>query len=624
MAAATATLLRGTSPWTLPPTKPWAVPAAGPAHGKVLDAGKHYTLTHGEMVQKTPVPAKKSTLLPPPATKPVAAPVKAPIAAVSLPAAKATSLPPVARPLSAPSIHKPTRIEHAGEISVKAPAISVADEASAPAANTEIVYPMGDFRYTDRSRARKLDALMGIAAPPVPRREFELEEQRLSERPATEVETWESSRARARAVASEASEVAYKRDGEAWEDEDGYAQVREPPAHRDGYNFTLRVKPAPEAHLHNGLNSLPMATARPESSVVHAMRAEDAVHRCVSTRSDIAAIVGALFVRGIYSGIVGTSDREDAMTVDGARVRGEIELLLRMLEELETPPDGHVTERVSAEVARRTEHDTLGRALGNAFVSGVGGMALPAGSREAARRTEMNTLARALGNAFVSIGMTLPAGTREDPLRSDSVALEIGNRVMAADTGAAHGVRIAVPDVPESLRKEVAIAVGRALLHLRAAAGMYGARLGAPTVDAAFRDRTVVTNVGRLTLQLLEASALRAGKTLTRDPHRREVLANALGSTVMSMDALLGPSTVRAFVAERERADASALIRAPAPLPALAAPAPAKMEVPRPNKVRDVVLKRPLLPGRDVVPVELLAQAAALPALTTSTRSRRG
>lgn len=608
---------------------PWA--GAAP---KLLDATKHYSLP-------LPVPAAPGKLKLPPHAK--APPARSAVPHTKVPPARSATLPalgisasstPVVSSPPAPALAAAAAAAHSGpkvgsaagvrgaaEITVKAPALALADETAAPAENVEVVYPMGDFRYNDRARARKLDVLMGIAAPPVQRREVQLEEPRMSERPATATESWEASRARARAVAAEAATIALKRDGEAWEDEDGYAQAREPPAHRDGYNFTLRVKPAPEAHLHNGLSALPMSTARPESRVVAALRADDAVHRCVSQRSDVAAMVGALFMRGIHSGIVGTAEREAVQ--DGSRVHGEIELLLRMLEELEAPPDGYTLERMAAEAARRAESETAGRALGaNTYVSGVDGMALPAASREATRRADMVTLARALGNAFVSIGMTLPAGTREDPLRSDSVALAMGNRVMAAETGAAHGVRIAAPAVPESLRREVAIAVGRALLHLRAAAAnMYGARLSAPTLDAAARDRTIVNNVGRLTLQLLEASALRVGKVITKDPHRREVLADALGSTVMAMDSMLAPAALRSLVAERDRAEAPALTRAPAPLPALAAPAAAKTEIARANKARDAVNKRPLLPGRDVVPVELMAKAAAAPVLVT--RSRR-
>lgn len=440
-------------------------------------------------------------------------------------------------------------------------------------------YPMGDYRYNDRARARQLDVLMGVAPKPE-RRELLIAEQRPSERPRTRTEEWESDRKRAHAISEESAAVALKRDGSAWTDEDGYSKVKEPPAFRDGFNNTLRVKPPQEEHLHNGLKSMPVHAAPPSvASAFQSARSNDQIHR-LAIRPEITAALGQYFMKGITTGLTGLTGRdliglaslfrreqgnehleglgvqglpnkaEDTPELDGARLKGEIELLLRSLETLEAPV----------------------------------GYKDSTGTEEAKRRSV--ALSRALGNAFVNLGMTLPAGPRDDPLRNDSVALEMGSRIMLSGDGGKQA-----PKIEEGLRKEIAIALGRAMLHIQAAASR-----GITFRDTAHKDRTLKLAVGKLTLQLLEATAARSGKVITKDPTRREVLANALGSAFMQME----NAALRSHATDRNQKENAQITRKAAPFGPTATSA-LKMSV-RLNKPSEIIVKRPIIGGRDAAP----------------------
>jgi hypothetical protein len=482
-----------------------------------------------------------------------------------------------------------------------------------------IAVPLGDFRFNEKARARQLDVLMGVV-PKAERNEIIVNEQRFSDRPKTRSEEWEANRVRALNVSKEHSEVALKRDGSSWSDEDGYSKVLEPPAFRDGFNNTLRVKPAQDENLHNGLKSLPerralqsgasgSATAitswtqvatsmkeqrgliepsnRPSVNVMQSARAQDLIHR-VMLRPEVSAALGKYFMKGITAELLGLKSRDVKILAsafrhetetselegggkigetgksdenpdkDGSRMKGEIELLLRALETLEAPTGYKGT--VSTEDAKR---------------NGV-------------------ALSRALGNAFVNLGMTLPAGPRDDPLRNDTVAIEMGERIMMSGDGPVGGKQASKSE--EGFRKEVATALGRAILHLQAAAGIQASRGVATARDAEQKERIIKLAVGRLTLQLLESTAARAGKSITKDPLRREVLAKALGSAFIQMES----TAARSRETDRNKLEMSALKRGGAPT-GPEKPTNVKMVV-RLNKPSEIIVQRPIIGGRDAAP----------------------
>jgi hypothetical protein len=273
--------------------------------------------------------------------------------------------------------------------------------------------------------------------------------------------------------------------------------------------------------------------------------------RAVNRRAEVAEAVGLLFMRGITTGLEGSKSRD--MVKDGSRVDGEVELLLRALKAVEVP-EGYVGETAEVQDSRRQE-----------------------------------VLSKYLGSAFVDIGMTAPAGTRDDPLRNDVVAIDLGNRMMlSAEAGRT------VPLFSEpTLRREVALACGRAMLHLRAAAGIEASRSTAPISDSGHQDRTKIA-VGRLTLQLLEAGASRAGKVLTKDPVRREILAKTLGG-IVQMDANEDRETTQ----ERKKAELSQLHR-PAALGGTYISSSKLPEVARMNRPNESINRRPNLPNVEI------------------------
>jgi len=570
----------------------------------------------------------------------------------------------------------------------------------------EIVRPMGDFRFNEKAKERMLENLLGLT-PKTEKRELLIKEQDKDERPMTEMEKWEHDRQRLQVVSEESTQLAFKRDEGAWTDIDGYQQTREPPAFRDGFNTTLRVKPLPEAHLNNGLTQLPQRAtgmapvadgpqlyswtqarttlhqerpivthssrgsqgnhsasvrtqqvhrlpmnpelevnqpmkpseiaaitelrikkvrgpqskelrvewpSKPSGStgilkqkLIHKLKSNgelnptlkgqefsglvgnikgDLIHRMVQN-PDLITVLGKYFMRGISSQLSGlkSKPKSDVSTSrfehgtseldgsgaksniegqsgisekDGTRVQGEVELLLKAIS-CEEAPAGHHTP-LDVEESKRQE----------------------------------NELGRFLGNAFVSLGLTLPAGKKDDPLRNDSVALKLGDRMMGpVEAGSS------APLIPESLRKEVAIALGRAVLHLRMASqGVEGGKTASVT-DKEVKDRDLRVSIGRLTLQLLESTANRAGKSLTKDPKRREVLANALGSTVLALTS----SNSRDLKTDRNKTEAPLLKS----LPTVQGPSSSShsAKIIRQNKPIDLVVKRPLLPGRDMAPTSI-------------------
>jgi hypothetical protein len=222
-------------------------------------------------------------------------------------------------------------------------------------------------------------------------------------------------------------------------------------------------------------------------------------------------------MRGISNGVVVQAKQE----VEAGTLREEIALLLRTFEH-DVAPDGHVKETAHVEKSR----------LKNAEVF------------------------RKIGNAFLSLGLTLPAGKRDDPLRNDSVAFKLGNTLMQSDHA---GTRGEAPLIEDNMRQEVCTALGRAILHIRNAAGIQANSVLRPQSDTYERDRAFKSSVGKLTLQLLEgAGTLR--NSVPQDPKRKEVFLEALGAVMIKLEGV----ATRTQQTERDREDKSLLNRLPA------------------------------------------------------------
>ena len=532
-------------------------------------------------------------------------------------------------------------------------------------------YPMGYFGVKESAQKRKLDSLMGSSTTlkDVHKKEIQRKEQKISERPLTQVELWEKNRSSYKTLGSEHAAAAMKRDGNAWEDEDGYSKTREPPAFRDGYNNTLRVKPLPEAHLNNGLSSLPFRSAnnyQPNSisaplkgwtiaqssrkmeqaapavanrasineSAGGSARSKDMVHRIVQN-PDLSTAIGRYFLSGIRSGLYGLKSKnvnaiaslfkkenstdalngvgaegqvfgksEENATKDGSRVQGEIALLLRAIESLEAPHD-------------YVKNPTIA---------------------ESPLRQDAVSLSRALGNAFVSIGLTLPAGPRDDPKKNDSMALRLGSRLMGSVDllgGSALSESLKSSHADAAIlnnRKEVAIALGRAFMHLQNISAKSDIHA---KIDSEVNDRTIA-NIGKLTLQILESTATRStGKTLFSANLRKEVIAKAIGAALMNLEAINYGSKTSLYDSERDGKTENSSDRqhsvvgpvgpqresklrsltrmnAPRELSWDREAAPSKILgtgtqgqnnlTIRMNKPHEIIVKRPILGGRDFAP----------------------
>lgn len=347
--------------------------------------------------------------------------------------------------------------------------------------NTEKVQPTGDYRFNERAKVRKFDALLGLE-PTIERKELLKDDQ--LQRELTDMEKWEMDRLRSLERSKENSQIAFKRDEGAWADEDGYAAVKEVPKFREGFNNTEFIKPLVPDHIHNGTKLLP-DRLNAQSSVIASPNMQSAFTKHTTTMHK------PLDVK--------------------AKGRAQFEALVA----------SHAKDSVHRQVSKRAD---LAHAIGIYFMRAVQPDFL--GSKNATLTKEQikrhETISKLLGNAFVNIGTTLPLnGKRDDPLRNDSIALKMGLSIMNAEN---LGVRsFLIPKIEESLRNEVAIALGRTMLHLRQAANIEASRsLSGPIIDK--DKKSLNATVGRLAIQLIENAALRSNEKLIKDRNKIELL----------------------------------------------------------------------------------------------------
>ena len=347
--------------------------------------------------------------------------------------------------------------------------------------NTEKVQPLGDYRFNERAKVRKFDALLGLE-PSIERKELLKDD--LLQRELTDMEKWELDRFRSLERSKENSQIAFKRDEGAWADEDGYAAFKEVPKFRDGFNNTEFIKPLVPEHLHNGTKLLP-DSLRAQSSIIASPNMQSSFTKHTTTNHKPLDVV--------------------------AKGRAQFDALLA----------SHAKDSVHRQMSKRAD---LAHAIGTYFMRAVQPNFLGSKnanlSKEQIKRHE--TISKLLGNAFVNIGTTLPLnGKRDDPLRNDSIALKMGLSIMNSEN---LGIRSSeLPKIEESLRHEVAIALGRTMLHLRQAANIEASRsLQNPTVD---KDKKILNaTVGRLAVQLIENAALRSGEKLIKDRNKLELI----------------------------------------------------------------------------------------------------
>ena len=355
--------------------------------------------------------------------------------------------------------------------------------------------PLGDFRVRAAARERHFQSLLGDSMSQ-PRRELVNDEILPSHVPETQLQVQSKERKTVTEKARLAAAQALKRDAAAEKDEDGYVGVKETPTFRDGLNPTLRVLP-PAASTVRGLKldeTTPVPTLSAAGAEAYSKRNADVTHR-----------------------------------------RPE-KPLLAPASKLLLAQEGQT--RVAVEIRQTTMRSKIAKVVGAYFVRGISdpiGNSLRDEQLDSTRRSE-KLISTAVGNAFVNLGMTQAAGPRDDPLKIDSVALEIGERIMES-------TEFHKADAPEfessDFRHEVALALGRAVIHLQTA-GAIASRAAAPSLstksltDSRANQRS---NAGQLALRFVDAAAGRIGKEFQEDPRRRELLSRVISGAIESVGA---------------------------------------------------------------------------------------
>lgn len=266
-------------------------------------------------------------------------------------------------------------------------------------------------------------------------------------------------------------------------------------------------------------------------------RGKDIVHETILKRDDLTLEIGKLFLR-IVGTDLGMSISSEAK-VEESKKAGQV-LVLREMQKLTEPsPD---------------ERSGLAHAL-----------------VEESSREEVTLLASHLGKVFVDIGLTLPSGhSVEDARKNDLIARSIGSKAIdhcagAGGGGAVGGIlssHFSVKSDSQRAQKSelIATAIGRILMHLRGASQMMTARMEAPTIEQTAEDTTIL-NLGRLTLQMIEQSAMSdrvSGKIGYESRRQGEGFIRKLGLAVFKGASALGGSVDKPLVEDARRVASAA------------------------------------------------------------------
>ena len=366
-----------------------------------------------------------------------------------------------------------------------------ASESSKPKAT-----PLGDFRVRSAARERHFQSLLGDSLPQ-PRRELVNDEILPSHVPQTQLQAQRKERKTAAEKARLAAAQALKRDAAAEKDEDGYVGVKETPTFRDGLNPTLRVLP-PAASTVRGLKldeTTPVPTLIAAGVEAYSARSADVTHR----RPEKPAHVQA-------SKVLQTVERQS---------------------------------RSAIEVRQTSSRSKIAKFVGAYFVRGISdpiGNSLREEQLDSTRRRPDELISTAVGNAFVNLGMTQAAGRRDDPMKNDSIALQIGSRIMEST----HFQNADAPEFESTeFRREVALALGRAVIHLQTAGAVAGRGAAPNTTTKSLTDSRVNqrSHAGQLALSFVDAAAARIGKEFQEDPRRREMLSRVISGAIESVGA---------------------------------------------------------------------------------------
>jgi hypothetical protein len=456
---------------------------------------------------------------------------------------------------------------------------------------TQIAYPMGDFRAPDKGKLRKMEILMGTSIPSVKKSEIINDDISSSSIPLSEKEIWENERLQLLKKGKEYAQVSKKLDGSAWVDEDGYATTKEVPAFREGFNSTLRVKPPQNSNLHNGLISL--------------------------------AERKAVMIDATENG----SKSIDVPSTIHKNVKSSHTLKFKNVPQSGMESVHQMQEKREDKIFRLSTREDISELLGNFFIKAIENGVGKIGPEKQYSRLQMMfekhkgegeiNIAKELGKLFISLGTTLPIAhstigekeTREASKKHDSISLNIGLKMMEfLGNNSGSGNKPRILQIEDSIRKEVAIAFGRAFLHVQSTAGLeYSNNFlkGTTKYDGNNKDRTLKGSIGKLTLQLLESVSSQNPNLskIMNDPIRREVLAKEIGSVLMQLET---PASRELLLDRSEKQAAELLNNVPKNEGTEFTQWPSSMKNTlkdsKLNKQSDILMKRHVIGGRDAPP----------------------
>lgn len=378
------------------------------------------------------------------------------------------------------------------------------NEHAEPSSSPELekIKPIGNYIIKESTKKRKLSVLFGFDDN-VPERSEILEDvQIVEDKPETEIETWERSRKTLQDFSERDRRVAFKRDELAEYDEDGYRYTPEQPTHRDGFNNTLRLRPPQNPDLHNG--KILNIQGKAENFQEKQMKLNPS-RRLLSTKKievlspDFAKPEQEtqLYVPPTKEGSLKENKKVEILSPNFAKPDQQTQMYV--------PP--------SKRSLRKTllKRESIQHTLGKYFMKAL--CETDTGIQPEQRKIILHSflkqgdvLLEELGKAVIELGFVLPPEIREASKRTeyDQKAMDIGQKIFLQlyEKGE-------TPIVEKSLKQDLALALGRTFENLKSLASVSTGRNRILTPEIEKTTRKNQTELGNITLQILENASSR-------------------------------------------------------------------------------------------------------------------
>jgi hypothetical protein len=367
----------------------------------------------------------------------------------------------------------------------------------------KIVHPLGNYLIKNSSKQRKYASLFGISEK-VKKDEIIENEQKMEDKPDTEIETWDKNRDTLKEYSERDRRTAMKRDELPEYDEDGYRFSPETPTFRHGFNPTLRIKPTQNPDLHNG--KIVNVSGREIKGMI-----APTLQQGSKSEKDKVITRQESFNENNAKGESLTQTRQNNTEKEFIRHNTKETHLKPMLKLMKTqqmymPPNKRSLRK--SLLKRDSIHKTLALLVLRAITQNELGINPEQRKSILSTMKSGEVVLEELGKAFVELGLVLTPELREESKRKEfkGRVMDTGKKIML-DLNTPRGE---TPFVEEALKPDLALAVARTLENLKSFTlpNQDGRNIGTPEIETTRRKNEL--HSGTLTLQIISTVSARA------------------------------------------------------------------------------------------------------------------